>query len=82
LEVSARVTSKGQITLPKAVRDALSIEEGDRVVFRVEGGRAMLARTSDLLTLARSIAVPAAKRGAAWSDVLADTRHARSARRK
>jgi antitoxin PrlF len=82
MEVSARVTSKGQITLPKAVRDALSIEEGDRVVFRVEGGRAMLARTSDLLTLARSIAVPAAKRGAAWSDVLADTRHARSARQK
>lgn len=80
MEVSARLSSKGQITVPRAVREALSLEEGDRLVFRVEGDRAILARTDDLLTLAGSIPVPAAKRGAPWADVLAETRRARAAK--
>ena len=45
MDVAAKVTSKGQVTVPKAVRDALGIHEGDEVVFRVEGNRAVLART-------------------------------------
>jgi AbrB family looped-hinge helix DNA binding protein len=45
MDVAARVTSKGQITIPRAVREALGLGEGDHVVFRVEGGRALLART-------------------------------------
>jgi len=40
MDVAARVTSKGQVTLPKAVRDALGISQGDEIVFRVEGHRA------------------------------------------
>ena len=31
--VSAKMTSKGQITIPKAVRNRLNLEEGDLVVF-------------------------------------------------
>jgi antitoxin PrlF len=81
MEVSARLSSKGQITLPRAVREALSLEEGDRLVFRVEGDHAVLARTPDLLALAGSVSVPAAKRGAAWADVLKQTRRARTAAR-
>ncbi|MCJ7436304.1 MAG: AbrB/MazE/SpoVT family DNA-binding domain-containing protein [Acidimicrobiia bacterium] len=46
------MTSKGQVTVPKAVRDALGLDEGDTVAFRVEGQRAMLARIPDLLDLA------------------------------
>ena len=70
MEVAARITSKGQVTVPKAVRDALGIAEGDEVVFRVEGNRAVLARTADFLSLAGTIAVPAARRNAAWDDVI------------
>ncbi len=33
----ARVMAKGQVTIPKKVRDALGIEPGDRVTFIVEG---------------------------------------------
>ena len=69
MEVSARMTSKGQITIPKSVRDALSLEDGDAVVFRVEGDRAVLARTPDLLSLAGMISVPAAVRGKPWAQV-------------
>ena len=44
MEIAAKMSSKGQITVPKSVRDALGIGEGDIVVFRVEGNRAVLAR--------------------------------------
>lgn len=74
MEVSARMTSKGQVTIPKSVRDALSLEDGDAVVFRVEGDRAVLARTPDLLSLGGSISVPAAVRGMAWADIRGEAR--------
>ena len=82
MEVSARLSSKGQVTVPRAVREALSLEEGDRLVFRVEGDRAILARTADLLALAGSISVPAAKRGAPWAEVMAETRRQRASTRR
>jgi AbrB family looped-hinge helix DNA binding protein len=78
MDVAARVTSKGQVTVPKSVREALGIKEGDEVVFRVEGNRAVLARTPDFLELASSIRVPAARRNTAWDDVLRRTRSERA----
>ena len=78
MEIAARMSSKGQLTVPKAVRDALGIGEGDNVVFRVEGNRAVLARTPEFLSLAGSITVPAARRNAAWDDVVRKTRAARA----
>lgn len=82
MEVSARLSSKGQVTVPRAVREALSLEEGDRLVFRVEGQRAVLARTPDLLALAGSVEVPAAKRGTPWTEVRRQTRAARATARR
>jgi antitoxin PrlF len=82
MEVSARLTSKGQLTVPRAVREALNLSEGDRVTFRVEGDRAVLARTSDLLSLAGSVAVPASKRGTPWDQVLHATRATRARSRR
>jgi len=78
MDATAKVTTKGQVTVPKVVRDALGIEEGDEVLFRVEGNRAVLARTPDFLELAGSIKVPAAKRNVAWDDVIRRTRTART----
>ena len=69
MDVSARVTSKGQVTIPKAVREALALETGDRVVFRVEQHRAIMARTPDLLEMAGTVEVPAGRRNADWNEV-------------
>ena len=77
MDVSARLSSKGQLTVPSAVREALSLKEGDRVVFRVEGDRAILARTPDLLALAGSIKVPAGKQGKPWSEIRAEAHRVR-----
>ena len=82
MDVSARVSSRGQITIPHAVREALSIREGDEVLFRVEGQRAMIARSPDLMQLAGSVSVPAAKRGTPWDEVLRETRRTRTATRR
>jgi antitoxin PrlF len=81
MDIAARVTTKGQVTIPKAVREALGIQEGDEVVFRVDGKRAVLARTPDFLSLAGAIRVPAARRNASWDEVLRKTRAARATKR-
>jgi AbrB family looped-hinge helix DNA binding protein len=82
VDAAAKLTSKGQVTVPKAVRDALDLKEGDEVIFRVQGNRAILARTPDFLSLAGTVRVPAAKRSVAWDDVIRHTRATRAANRR
>ncbi|CAN5143041.1 hypothetical protein BH18ACT4_BH18ACT4_05410 [soil metagenome] len=82
MDAAAKVTSKGQVTVPKAVRDALGINEGDEIVFRVEGNRAVLTRTPDFLALAGAIRVPAAKRNVSWDEVIRRTRSDRAGTRR
>lgn len=40
--VMAKITSKGQITIPKSVRGSLRLTTGDRVAFIVRGDEAVL----------------------------------------
>jgi AbrB family looped-hinge helix DNA binding protein len=78
----AKVTSKGQVTIPKSVRDALELRAGDELLFRVERSRAVIAKTPGFLDLAGSVSVPAAKRGTPWDEVLRRTRVQRAGRRR
>jgi antitoxin PrlF len=82
MDVAARLTSKGQITVPKSVRDALALRPGDELVFRVHGDRAVVAKTPDFLDLAGSIAVPAGRKGTSWDRVLRETHRAQAASRR
>ena len=40
----ATVTSKGQVTLPKQIRDALGLRPGSEVEFELEEGRVILRK--------------------------------------
>jgi AbrB family looped-hinge helix DNA binding protein len=80
MDSSARLTSKGQVTIPKSVREALELREGDELLFRVEHSRAVIAKTPSFLELAGSVPVPAGKRGTPWDEVLRGTRSARAGR--
>lgn len=78
----ARVSSKGQITIPKAVREALGLKEGDALLFKVDGQRAVIARTPSLMEIAGTFEVPLAKRGTPWDEVIKETRRKRAAARR
>ena len=47
----AKVTSKLQVTIPKAVADRLGIAPGDDVDWRVEGAAARVVRSSSVRPL-------------------------------
>jgi len=50
---SATLTSKGQITIPKEIRDHLGVEPGDRLSFNIggEGGVTVEPETVDIRSL-------------------------------
>jgi len=60
----ATLTSKGQLTIPKAIRDALGLHEGDQVRFELDktNGKTVMEpvrfRPEDLA----SFAIPGARR--------------------
>jgi len=44
---SAKITSKGQVTIPQEVREAMGVSEGDRLEFvHMEGGGFALKRST------------------------------------
>ena len=55
--MDTKMTSKGQITVPKAVRERLNVGPGDVLVFREQADGAIVveAAATDLMALAGSI---------------------------
>lgn len=45
--MQATVTKRGQITLPKAIRDALRLEKGTQLKVELEGDRIVLRKSVD-----------------------------------
>lgn len=41
---TAKITSKGQVTIPKAVRSRMAVREGDRLAFEFDGDGAVRMR--------------------------------------
>jgi antitoxin PrlF len=57
--VTSKITSKGQVTLPKEVRKSLGLEAGDRLVYEVEGKTVRLRKAEPF--------------NAAWHEAIAST---------
>ena len=82
MKYAAKITSKGQITIPKAVRETMGLEEGDYVVFEPEDDRiilrpAALGPNEDFEGLADRIAERFERYGISRSDVADAIRWAR-----
>lgn len=45
MEVS-RISSKGQVTIPKTIRELLNLNEGDRVAFLEDNGKVIITKAS------------------------------------
>lgn len=46
----AKVTTKGQITIPKSIRDSLNLKEGSKVIF-IQKGKDIIIKNSAMLAL-------------------------------
>ncbi|QQO10391.1 AbrB/MazE/SpoVT family DNA-binding domain-containing protein [Breznakiella homolactica] len=44
----AKVTSKGQITIPQDIREELNIKQGDKIIFFKENGKYYLENSSSV----------------------------------
>lgn len=80
-DIAGILRSKGRITLPKPVRDALGLNERDRLLFRVFDGQAVLTKVEDFLDLAGSVNVAPETRGLDWPEIKANTWRSRVASR-
>lgn len=43
---TSRISSKGQITIPKEIRKTLDVEPGDLIAYEVENGTVLLKRVA------------------------------------
>ena len=43
--IISRISSKAQTTIPRAVRAALGLREGDRIAYEIDGDRVILTRS-------------------------------------
>jgi len=71
--MEATVAERGQITLPKAVRDALGLSKGSKLKVELDGGRIVLRKdVSDALSKLRGrIKLPA---GISTDDIMRELR--------
>lgn len=52
----ARVQERGQVTIPKAIREEIGIKPGDDLIFRRVGEHDFLASVEPVLTIAEMLA--------------------------
>jgi len=50
-----RVSKKGQFVIPKEIRDALEVKEGETLLVRLEGKQAILSRAEYLAQSTRGM---------------------------
>lgn len=71
MEIS-RISSKGQVTIPKSIREALNVSEGDRVAFIQDEGKVIITKASllALRELQDALSKDAREQGISEQDVL------------
>jgi antitoxin PrlF len=73
MEVS-RISSKGQVTIPKNIRQLLNLNEGDRVAFIEENGKVVITKASLIAMheLQEALSQEAKQKGITEQDLLND----------
>lgn len=63
------VTKKGQITIPKTVRDRLGLKEGDKVLVKFHEGKVFVRKVTSIFDLEGSVRVPEKVKKFGWKEV-------------
>lgn len=88
MEAAAKLTSKGQITIPAEVRKILQLHAGDQLLFEVErtedgqGVRVVVRKTPDFFELAGSVPTPPGWEAASWSEIREEAMRRHAAERE
>ena len=72
------ITKKGQITIPKSIRDKLSIKNNDKLSIKLFGNRAVIEKIPSLLELENSIRVTKVGKKLNWKEIERKTHEARA----
>ncbi|GAB4328053.1 MAG: hypothetical protein Kow0069_35130 [Promethearchaeota archaeon] len=60
--IVGKISKKGQVVIPKEIRDRFGLRPGDTVVFKIVGGKVLLekvsARLVDILLAGKSLTEP------------------------
>ena len=46
--ITSRITSKGQITVPKKIRESLNVVEGDSLIFEIDEDRVIIRKLPEI----------------------------------
>jgi AbrB family looped-hinge helix DNA binding protein len=78
MEVS-RISAKGQVTIPKGIRELLNLSEGDRVAFIEENGKVVITKASvvALRDLQEAMSREAQQKGMTEQDLLDELKQVR-----
>jgi len=63
------ITKKGQITIPKSIRDKLAINDNDRLSVKLVGNKAIIEKISSLLELESSIKATKDRKKLSWKEI-------------
>lgn len=47
IRIKAKLSSKNQLTIPKAIRDSLGLSDQDKVIFQINNGTVTLKKDND-----------------------------------
>jgi AbrB family looped-hinge helix DNA binding protein len=74
-----KITRKGQITIPKEIRDRLSLKESDNLDVKIMDNLIVMERLESFDSLKGSLRIPQKYRKKNWSEIesIAQTEHAR-----
>ena len=64
-----KVTSKGQVTIPKEIRDQLSIKESDNLEVKVVGNSIVMERLESFEALRGSVKIPDKYKNMNWEEI-------------
>lgn len=76
-----KVTRKGQVTIPKEIREQLSIKESDNLEVKVVGNSIVMEKLESFETLRGSVKIPNKYKNMSWKEIesIAQREHAKEA---
>jgi len=68
-EITASITSRGQVTVPAEIRDLLGLEEGGKVIFVLQDGKVTIKKPRFTMKSVGG-SVPPLKRKLGWKEMV------------